>query len=65
MPLGFIIDHVQGGAQADAAYWNAVEIACRIVARTYRVEIEAEGGIVRLLRPYVVTDRGTFREEGK
>jgi hypothetical protein len=41
---------------------RAVDIAVRIVARTYRVEVQAYFGQVELLVPYRVTSSGQFRE---
>lgn len=41
---------------------EAFEIACRIVARTYRIDIEQHGTWAGLAREYVVTPRRDFRE---
>ena len=60
---GFQVLHVDSGLEAQPDFWQAVQIACRIVARTYRVDIDVtEGGLVMLMREYRVTTAGTFKE---
>jgi len=41
---------------------NALEIACRVVARTYRVDVTQSGGFICLNRPYRVGAGGHFIE---
>lgn len=41
---------------------RAVEIAVRITARTYRIELAENFGQVEMLKAYRVTDAGQFRE---
>lgn len=60
---GFQVLHAQTGEDAAQDFWDAVEIAARIVARTYRVEIDiAPRGLVMLARPYKITSGGFFKE---
>lgn len=60
---GFEVLHVDHGQDAAEDFWQAVEIACRIMARTYRVEIQiGPRGLVMLMREYRVTSGGFFKE---
>jgi hypothetical protein len=61
-PDTFRIEHYHTGRDAAPEYWQAVEIACRIVARAYRVEIDANEGVVILHGSYEVTSRGSIRK---
>ena len=60
----FIIyyDHPDGRLPGDD-FWNAVAIAVRVIARTYRVDAAEGFGVVTLNRRYVVTLGGHFKEE--
>lgn len=60
---GFVI-YEQGQAVGDLPpdFQNAVEIAARIVARTYRVEISQHGNWIGLDREYTVGPGGHFRK---
>ncbi len=60
---GFVIQHVGGGDTLPPDFQQAAEIAVRIVARTYRVDVAQHGGWVGLNRRYIVTDGGHFKEE--
>lgn len=44
-------------------FQNATEIAVRIVARTYRLDVTQHYNWVGLNRPYLVTPSGHFKEE--
>ncbi len=59
---GFLIQHVDGGV-LPPDFQAAAEIAVRIVARTYRVDVTQYLDWVGLNRRYVVTSGGAFREE--
>ncbi|MBJ2150159.1 hypothetical protein [Paracoccus sp. IB05] len=61
---GFVI-YEQGKDTGDLPpdFQNATEIAVRIVARTYRVDVTQHYNWVGLNRPYVVTTSGHFKEE--
>lgn len=60
--VSFIIKHVDGG-DLPPDFQEASEIAVRIVARTYRVDVTQHGEWVGLNRYYTVTDGGHFRQE--
>lgn len=60
---GFIIKHNGGGDTLPPDFQNAAEIAVRIVARTYRVDVTQHLEWVGLNRRYRVTEGGQFREE--
>ena len=60
---GFIIKHIDGADKLAPDFENACQIAARIVARTYDVQISISENWVGLDRPYIVTPRGTFKEE--
>ncbi|ARC88802.1 hypothetical protein [Rhodovulum sp. MB263] len=59
----FFIRHVDGGDELPPDFQEAAEIAVRILARTYRVEVEQHSNFVSLKRLYRVTPGGHFREE--
>lgn len=61
---GFVI-YEQGKDTGDLPpdFQNATEIAVRIVARTYRLDVTQHYNWVGLNRPYVVTSSGHFKEE--
>jgi len=63
-PFSFVVfyDHPDG-LQAGDDFWDAVSIAVRIIARTYRVDASEGFGVVTLNRYYVITAGGHFREE--
>lgn len=63
-PWAFVVSSrdVIPGDDPPADFRNAVEIACRIVARTYKVDVGVFDGYVKFNRPYVVTAAGHFRE---
>jgi len=50
------------GLKPGADFWDAVAIASRIVARTYRLHITERWGVIIFEKPYMVNDRGEFRE---
>lgn len=58
---GFVIQNATGGDLAPD-FLNAAEIAVRIVARTYRVDVTQHVDWVGLNRNYAVTNGGQFRE---
>lgn len=58
----FQIEHVDRGLDAPGDFWDAVEIATRIVARTYGVEVQQARGYVELQKQYRVAPGGHFRE---
>lgn len=51
-------DHLHDGPKD---FWNAVEIALRVTARAYRVEIITFNGRVEWVKPYSVNERGEFK----
>lgn len=59
---GFQVLHKFTGFEAEQDFWAAVSIAVRIVARTYRVEVQEHLGTVRFLKNYRVAAGGHFRE---
>lgn len=59
---GFQIVHVDGGDTLPPDFQNAVQIAARIVARTYSVQISIADNWVGLDLPYTITPRGAFKE---
>ncbi len=60
---GFQILHYDTGLEAAPDFWDAAQIACRIVARTYRVDVDIyPNGVVLLQREYTVTTAGHFKE---
>lgn len=60
---GFQIVHQEHGMEALADFWEAVEVSCRVVAKTHRVEWQVHRGLVVLLREYVVNEKsGRVRE---
>lgn len=59
---GFQLRHFELGMDASSDFWQAVSIACRITARSYRVDIHESNGCVSFERPYIVTAAGVFRE---
>jgi hypothetical protein len=61
---GFVIKHVGGvGPDLPRDFQEAAEIAVRIVARTYRVEVLQLDNWVGFQRRYVVTSGGHFKED--
>lgn len=59
---GFSITHHWEGSLAKEDFWNAVETAVRITARTYAVEVENYRGFVSFIKDYRVHPRGVFIE---
>lgn len=59
---GFIIKEVRGSGDLPPDFQNAVEIAVRIVARTYRVDVTQHLNWVGFNRSYRVAPGGHFRE---
>lgn len=60
---GFVIKHIDGGEELPLDFQEAMEIAVRIVARTYRVDVTQHLNWVGLNRRYRVAAGGHFREE--
>lgn len=61
---GFQVLHHETGLEAAPDFWQAVQIACRITARTYRVDIDVtDNGMVTILKEYTVTTSGLFKEK--
>lgn len=60
---GFIIKHINGGGDLPPDFQQAMEIAVRIVARTYRIDVTQYSNWVGCNRPYRVAAGGHFREE--
>ena len=60
---GFVIKHVDGGDGLPPDFQAAAEIAVRIVARTYRVDVTQHDAWVGLNRRYRVGAGGHFIEE--
>lgn len=58
---GFLINHVEGGSGLPPDFQEAFEIATRIAARTYRVEVTQYDNWAGLDRRYRVTAGGHFR----
>lgn len=59
---GFTVLYVEQDRRAGDDFWNAVEIAVRIVARTHRLDVTEHQGGVNFNRRYVVTSGGFFKE---
>ena len=59
---GFILLHDKAGRDFPPDFADAVDMAVRITARTYRVEVENYLGEIVLLRPYAITAGGHFKE---
>lgn len=63
---GFIISHKFTGDQAEPDFWDAVETAARVVARTYSVELEnVAPGVVMIPEEYRVTSGGFLKKVDK
>lgn len=60
---GFAILSRDHGGDLPPDFLEASEIAVRIVARTYRLDVTQSGGWVGLNRVYSVTNGGHFKEE--
>lgn len=61
-PDAFEIKHKFEPDMPPVDFLEAVEIACRIICRTYRVDATQHRGFVNLNRPYRVGPGGHFRE---
>lgn len=61
-PDAFTIESVFDGENLPDDFIRAIEIAARITARTYRVQIEMNRNWIALTRPYRVAKGGHFRE---
>jgi hypothetical protein len=59
---GFQIVHKRLGHSAQPDFWDAVTVACRVVAKTHRVQWVEHRGLVVLSREYLVTPSGFVRE---
>lgn len=59
---GFVVLHVDGGLTLPPDFEDAFAIAVRIVARTYRVEVEQYANWANFTREYRVAPGGHFRE---
>lgn len=59
---GFVVVSHDHGEALPPDFLEAVQIAARIVARTYRVEIEQHGSFVGLLCDYEVMAGGHFKK---
>jgi hypothetical protein len=59
---GFQILHHDLGDELPGDFAEAVSIAVRIMARTYRLDVSEAFGVVTLNRPYRVTTNRTFKE---
>lgn len=60
---GFYIMHDRLGMDLPPDFEAAMQIAVRIVARTYRVDVTEQLGAVHFNRRYRVAPGGHFREE--
>lgn len=58
----FILNYQGGGHDLPPDFYNAIGICCRIVAKTYRVDMSEDLGVVTLHRAYRVTEYGQLRE---
>lgn len=61
-PWSFYIDHAETGSDAAPDFWAAVEIATRVVARAYRIDVAESLGHVLFNRQYTLTLGGHFKE---
>lgn len=60
---GFQILHHDTGLEAANDFWQAAQVACRIVARTYRVDVDiSPTGLVMFNKEYKVSTGGFFKE---
>lgn len=57
----FVIEIHESRPDPGPDFWDAVSIAVRIVARTYRVDVSEHKGFVELTKPYQVKN-GHFKE---
>ena len=57
----FTIQHYDTGLNARDDFWQAVDIACRVMARLRNVDLIQAKGFCELARPYAVNERGEFR----
>lgn len=57
----FYIIHKDHTHDGPSDFWAAVEVALRVTARAYRVEIDAFKGRVEWFRSYAVNDRCEFK----
>lgn len=58
----FQIEHNDLGIAMPPDFLEAVEIATRIIARAYRVDVSEYRGFVTFNRPYTVAAGGHFKE---
>lgn len=58
----FLIEYHEQKGIPQQDFWDAVEIAVRITARTYRVEVIQYQGWVELAHRYTVTQGGHFKK---
>lgn len=58
----FFIDYHPEKGRPCPSFWAAVSIAVRVTAKTHRVAAIEDHGFVELTKPYIVTERGAFRE---
>lgn len=57
-----VIVHKELGKQYPPDFRQAMEIAVRVTARAYRIDVTEWDGLVTLNRPYVVSATGQFKE---
>lgn len=62
MPDVFVITDDLGGAYLAQDFLDAIAVCCRIVARTYRIDVTEDCALITLNRRYLVTEFGKFRE---
>lgn len=58
----FVIHHVDSGDWLPPDFAEAVSVAVRIAARTYRIDVAENAGVVSFNRLYRVTEAGKFKE---
>jgi len=59
---GFVIVDKEFRHEASGEFAEAVEVAARIIARTYRADLQASGAFVEICAEYEVLPRGVLRE---
>ena len=58
----FMFTHNGGGYDLPPDLADAIAICCRIVAKTYRIDMSEDLGVVTVHRRYRVTEYGQLRE---
>ena len=60
---GFSVSHMDYPEELPNDFYNALEIAVRILARTYQIDVSVDNGRVLFNRSYRVMTSGQFKEQ--